>query len=116
MRKRDSKRIHVLNKLFMRYVTDLMSSSEFGEKMYGHRIEINRVSGARKTPFFFFSWALSNVNVSDHVLIECVIIYPGINQCSGFPLPSMSQSFDVFVVAIHSEVSIRGLYQCHPSL
>ncbi|XP_017785151.1 PREDICTED: uncharacterized protein LOC108568513 [Nicrophorus vespilloides] len=44
-----SKRIHVLNKLFMKYITDLMATGEYSQHFLGHGIEINRV---RVTPDF----------------------------------------------------------------
>lgn len=41
--KRATRRIAVLNKLFMKNVTDLMSSSPFAAKAIGNGIEISKV-------------------------------------------------------------------------
>lgn len=37
------KRVNVLNKLFMKYVTDLMTTGELGQKVFGKQIEISKV-------------------------------------------------------------------------
>ncbi|KAK4878078.1 hypothetical protein RN001_010584 [Aquatica leii] len=42
-RSTDSKRAQVLNKLFMRYITDLMACGECSSAFVGHGIEVNRV-------------------------------------------------------------------------
>ncbi|KAK5648959.1 hypothetical protein RI129_003851 [Pyrocoelia pectoralis] len=42
-RSSNSRRVNVLNKLFMRYITDLMSTGECSSAFVGHGIEINHV-------------------------------------------------------------------------
>lgn len=45
---RSGRRTLVLNKLFMRYITDILSTGEYSEEFLNYKIEINRVSN--KTP------------------------------------------------------------------
>lgn len=37
------KRTHVLNKLFMRHITDLMATGEYSSQLFGYGIEVNKV-------------------------------------------------------------------------
>lgn len=39
-----SRRSQVLNKLFMRHVTDLMATGQYATELTGHGIEISRVN------------------------------------------------------------------------
>lgn len=39
----NSRRVNVLNKLFMRYITDLMATGECASEFLGRGIEINKV-------------------------------------------------------------------------
>lgn len=38
------KRVNVLNKLFMKYATDLLTTGDLGQKVFGRQIEISKVS------------------------------------------------------------------------
>lgn len=40
----NSRRSKVLNKIFMRYITEIMATGQHSSEIVGHRIEINRVS------------------------------------------------------------------------
>lgn len=40
----NSRRSKMLNKIFMRYITEIMATGEHSSEIVGHNIEINRVS------------------------------------------------------------------------
>ncbi len=44
------KRIIILNKLFMRYIPEILSTSEVGTKLYGFDIEFSHVSNSNVLP------------------------------------------------------------------
>lgn len=39
----NSKRTSILNKLFMRNITDLMSTGEYATQFYGYGLQVNKV-------------------------------------------------------------------------
>lgn len=39
----NSRRSKVLNKVFMKYITDIMATGQYSSEIVGHGIEINRV-------------------------------------------------------------------------
>lgn len=40
----NSRRSKVLNKIFMRYITEIMATGQYSSELVGNSIEINRVS------------------------------------------------------------------------
>ncbi|KAB0803880.1 hypothetical protein PPYR_00850 [Photinus pyralis] len=57
----NTRRVNVLNKLFMRYITDLMSTGECSSAFVGHGIEINNVQITSDFSCVRIYWSTKNV-------------------------------------------------------
>ncbi|KAF5280330.1 hypothetical protein FQR65_LT03139 [Abscondita terminalis] len=63
----NAKRVNVLNKLFMRYITDLMACGECSSAFVGHGIEVNRVQINPDYTFVNVYWIANGTSHDDVV-------------------------------------------------
>ncbi|KAJ8983586.1 hypothetical protein NQ317_019439 [Molorchus minor] len=67
----NSRRASVLNKLFMRHVTDQMMTGEYASMVVGHGIEINRVKVSPDYKFLRVYWSAKASNDIEPILQRC---------------------------------------------
>lgn len=65
-----SRRVVVLNKLFMKYVTDIMATGEISDVILGHGIEITRVKMSTDFQMLCVYWMATDSKGSDESLEE----------------------------------------------
>lgn len=65
-----SRRVVVLNKLFMKYVTDIMATGEVSDVILGHGIEITRVKMSSDFQMLCVYWVATDSKGSDESLEE----------------------------------------------
>ncbi|CAH0551727.1 unnamed protein product [Brassicogethes aeneus] len=69
----NARRVNVLNKTFMRYITDLMASGECAHEFLGHGIEINKVQVMPDYKYLHVFWiakGTANDEVVDKILTK----------------------------------------------
>lgn len=67
--KNDTRRMTVLNKLFMKHITDMMATGEISEKLLGKGLQISRVKTTHDFAYINVFW-MSTGDVNQDVLLE----------------------------------------------
>lgn len=83
--KNDTRRVNVLNKLFMKHITDLMATGEISESILGKGLQVTRVKISQDFAFVNVFWLCSG-EVGKDVLLEHEL-----QRCSGLLRHELSQ-------------------------